>query len=440
MPNPVDVRKLKDQLEKAQAKDKRADVAKILAELERAEPDNPGWSHRLGDAERRQGNTTRAVLAYERAVRRYEKGGFLARAVAMAKTILTLDPKRTDVLESIQQDDARDVSRKSRAGTQGSVSPASVTEQASMLEPATDVAPDEVRFADQPDTEVVFDLTAEELEILDVEWVEPAASAEKRTAERLSVLPLFALFAEVPRAALMAMAEASELVELGPGDTVVRAGDMADALYAIVQGSVRVVIPGLGHEVRQSLREGEVFGEACLLTDEPRHADVVVDEPLTALRIPKQTLDELVKAHAEVGAVLMNLLTRRLLVNLIKTSPLFAALDVETRRELARMFELRKAERGTVLAEIGKRGDGLYIPLTGMLEVTGDGGTTRSVSAGALVGQGSLLGQRASRVSVRTRGDTLMLRLSSSRFMELVTQFPTVLEQLSAIAVTDTLS
>jgi hypothetical protein len=33
-----------------------------------------------------------------------------------------------------------------------------------------------------------------------------------------------------------------------------------------------------------------------------------------------------------------------------------------------------------------------------------------------------------------------MLRLSSSRFMELVTQFPTVLEQLSAIAVTDTLS
>lgn len=447
------------------AKDKLKEAADALLQLEHAEQNNPRWSHRLGDLQRRLGHEPQAISAYERAVDRYAKSGFLARAVAMAKTISAIDPSRGDVLSRIQQDDARDLKRKSKveeapavreskavaepaAAPQPAEAPAEretqheLAERAQVLTPAVDAADDEIRFVDQDEAEIAFDLTEEELEIVEASppSVPPPAPPPDRAAERLAVLPLFALFAEVPREALLAMARASDLVELAPGEVVVRTGDPADSLYAIVEGSVRVLIPGLGHEARQPLREGEVFGEACLLTDEPRHADVVVAEQLTALRIPKHTLDALVKAHAEVGTVLMNLLTRRLLVNLIKTSPIFAALDLDTRREVARLFEIRKATEGTTLVEAKKRGDGLYIPLTGKLEVTRADGTTRKLGAGSVVGQGTFLGQAASSYTVRTLGDTVMLRLASSRLMELVTQYPTVLEQLSTGGIDDQLA
>jgi hypothetical protein len=66
---------------------------------------------------------------------------------------------------------------------------------------------------------------------------------------------------------------------------------------------------------------------------------------------------------------LLELLTRRLLGNLLQSSPLFQEFDAHSRQELAQLFEIRRAPRGMVLAEIGKVMDGLYINLTGTLEV-----------------------------------------------------------------------
>ncbi len=468
------VKNLKGRFEAAMLKDRLKEAADLLVQLERAESGNPRWPHRLGDVQRRMGNQPLAIEAYERAVDRYAKTGFLARAVAMAKTITGIDPSRSDVLSRIQQDDARDLkfrpkreahrpaaaSLRPAAAGRVSVRPAPLSsvpvpsiapdlplpidhdlaEAASALTPAADVAEDEIRFVDQEEDEVVFDLTEDELSFAVPGVLAVSAPEPDHAAERLAVLPLFALFTDVPREALLAMAEASELVELAPGATVIRTGDKADALYAIVEGSVRVIIPHLGDKIGLPLREGDVFGEACLLTNEPRHADIVVAEQLTALRIPKRTLDALIRTHAEVGSVLMNLLTRRLLVNLLRTSPLFAALDRDTRREVARLFEVRRASSGTILVEEQKRGDGLYIPLTGKLEVTRRDGGFALLPAGSVVGQATFLGQGASTCTVRTVGDTVMLRLASSRLMELVSTYPTVLEELSAVGADDVLA
>lgn len=471
------LKQLKDRVEAAMLKDKLKEAADLLGQLERAEPTNPRWSHRLGDLQRRMGNNVLSIAAYERAVDRYAKTGFIARAVAMAKTITGIDPSRTDVLARIQQDDARGLKARPKPAVSLvptlahistpevvrsapalplpapaleaeslSLPPAEVEHElagrAAALTPAADAADDEIRFADQEDAEITFDLSEEELEVLPAKaaGVPPPVPEPDRAAKSLAVLPLFALFADVPREALLAMASASELIEVGPDETLIRRGDPADSLYAIVEGSVRVIIPGLDQEARQPLREGEIFGEACLLTDEARHADVVSAEPLTALRIPKATIDALVKAHAEVGSVLTGLLTRRLLVNLIKTSPVFAALDMDTRREVARLFEIRKATSGTVLVQAKKRGDGLYIPLTGKLEVTRADGSAHVLPAGTIVGQDTFLGHAASSHTVRTIGDTVMLRLASSRLMELVTQYPMVLEQLSAVTIDEALA
>ena len=54
-------------------------------------------------------------------------------------------------------------------------------------------------------------------------------------------------------------------------------------------------MPGSDDKTHVRLGEGDVFGESCLLTNEPRRADVVADGHLVALRIPKQTLSYLVR-------------------------------------------------------------------------------------------------------------------------------------------------
>lgn len=431
------VKKLKDQLELAVAKDRNKDAVDLLARLERLEPDNARWSHRLGDVQRRLGQAVLAVQAYERAVQRYEKSGFLPRAIAMAKTILTLDATRTDVLASIQQEDAQSMRGRVLHHSSAQRSEAR-NAQPQKLTAAIDAASDEVRFAD---AEPLIEL---DVPILDVEALVslvppppdggPGLESEAdRTAERVALLPFFALFSDVPRAALLGLASASELVEAEPGSTVIRRGDPADAMFGIISGSVRVLAPAFEGESPPRLGEGEIFGEACLLTDEPRHADVVVEEQLTALRIPKHTLDTLVVQHEEVGHVLINLLTVRLLGLLMRTSPLFSALDPETQREVIGLFEIRTASEGTVVQQAGKRGDGLYIPLTGKLEISRPSGLTFIEPAGTIVGQSTLLGRTASPNTVRTLGDTVMLRLPSTRFIELVTQYPTVLAQLSEL-------
>jgi CRP-like cAMP-binding protein len=249
---------------------------------------------------------------------------------------------------------------------------------AAELEIAPDVAPNEVRFSNAPPAMAVgVDVTREEM-------TPREASAKKDSlppqpsAARLSRLPLFPLFAEVPREALAELVRGSVLVDLEDGATVMRMGDPADALYGIIEGSVSMVVPG--QKLKLTLAEGDVFGESCLLPGEKRHADVVVQGHLLALRIPNEVLARLFKAHQRLAEVLLELLTRRLLGNLLQSSHLFAEFDAEGRKELAQLFEIRRARRGIFLAEAGKKMDGLYINLTGTLEVMEPGAAVLPVA------------------------------------------------------------
>src|SRR5438045_2297566 len=92
-------RELRDKVDDALRRGKLEEALDALEGLEFLEPEVPRWPHRKGDLLRRLGHTERAVSAYEMAVRLYADSGFVARAVAMAKTILGIDPSRTDVLE-----------------------------------------------------------------------------------------------------------------------------------------------------------------------------------------------------------------------------------------------------------------------------------------------------------------------------------------------------
>jgi CRP-like cAMP-binding protein len=447
-----DVANLRELVNAALRKDKFDTALELYGELEALEPQEPRWPHRKGDLLARLGRIGLAVASFERAVDLYAAEGFLTRAVAMAKVILGFDPKRTDVIERLDPEAARELHRRHRTialrrslrapagGRVSQLSPAPYP----ALSPAADAGDDEVRFVNTPSIEL--DVTAFEIGArtsfpeITVEGMgaepfgltsEPEARAP--TADELAMLPAFPVFAELPRDAFRTLVARAELVELRDGEVVVRTGEPADSLYAIVEGQARVDVPGADAAEPVILTEGDVLGESCLVAGATRKADVTAVGALVALRIAEADLEALLEAYPPIGDVLFDLLTRRVVGNLMRASPLFAGFDLATRSEIARLFEARKAADGQTIVEREKRSDGLYVLLAGTLELTADG-ASELVEPITMIGQGSLLSHAPASHTVRSLGEALLLRLPASRFLELAAVYPTVLEGLSELS------
>ncbi len=584
-------RKLREKLEKLLETNKNEPAVELLAQLMELEPKNVRWAHKRGDLLRKLGKNMDAVTCYEAAVDIYADQGFIARAVAMAKTVLNLDPSRIDILERVDPNAAQQLHRQQRAGAistrpgaagakrhsmvldddlpppptaaapakrhpmlldddapapppptaakrpapvppapaprapvpapplpalprpvavtkaapaplappapqvQPHVQPSAARPAAEPAKPAVRVprrrpvtldklslpppvsrlsapvpsrdvvpaaprAPDvaaiygealggveelhadpnapanETRFSNTPPRRgISLSFTDAELEprqrVPEVESERP----EPPSASKLSKLPLFPLFAEVPKDALAEMIAKTDLVELGHGEFVMRKGDPGDVLYGIIEGSVSVIVPG--QQTRLTLAEGDVFGESCLLQDEKRHADVVVEGKLVALRISRDVLTQLLGRHPKLAEVLLELLTRRLLGNLLQSSPLFQEFDGAGRRELAAMFEIRRAPSGTMLAIVGKRMDGLYISLTGTLAVNQPGAPERIAPPGSMFGQSTLLSNASSQVDIKARVHMIVLRLPASAFTQVAMQYPMILARLAELSASE---
>lgn len=405
------------------------DALHLYDELDSLESTEPRWPHRKGDLYRRIGHSDAACTSYAIAVERYSALGFVARAAALAKLIVRLDPSREAVLSRVDAEPAKALHRQERGER------APLKERALPLV-AKESAEDEVRFVDVGNETMDLDLSG--LELVDETALneddlifldDPHDVGEKprrRKSEDLARLPAMPLFAEIPSEALSLLLIECSLVELQKDDLLVRKDEVADALYVICEGEAEVQSDARHKRVR--IHEGDVVGESCLLDDVKRQADVRAVGPLSALRISKTTLDTTVNAHPEVGHVLEELLSRRLVANFLHTSPMFAAFDSDSRQQLARLFELRSASFGTRLLEKGKRSDGVYIVLLGQLAVSDD-----LLGPGGIVGQRSLLVHEPSANTVECVTDAMLLRLPRERFTELASMYPPVLATLTEL-------
>lgn len=97
-----------------------------------------------------------------------------------------------------------------------------------------------------------------------------------------------------------------------PGDTIIRQGDPGDLFYLIRSGTVEVRI----HDGRQektvaTLTEGQYFGEAALITNEPRNATVIAKEESVFYALDKQNFHTVLKESASFEEELRQALFNR---------------------------------------------------------------------------------------------------------------------------------
>lgn len=407
--------------------------------MEKQKPGEPRWAHRRGDLLQRMGRKSDAVIAYERAVDLYAAQGFVARAAAMAKLILAIDPSKGDVLERVDPQAARRLHRENRALIVTADGPSSAdtdgppTDTQSLI---TDALPlirdrsapaDETRFTKPEKTE---DVT---LEFTTVELLQRASPSDPLVSQRpsaasLAQLPSMPLFAEVPRNVLHALVRESTLVDVDDGQRLTTAGTSAAALYVLVEGNA---VGQRGSDFQTMLLgEGDVAGVSCLLANVTYGEDVIACGRVRALRISKLLLDRLVAEHPSFGDVLLEVLSRRLIATLLRTSPIFTVFDETTRGQIARLFEVRRAAAGTRLVEAGKRSDGMYLPLHGRLVVrTVEGRRLGNMELGRAIGHESLLTREASQVTIEAMSDVLVLRMPVPRFSDLLMRRPDIVQR-----------
>lgn len=100
------------------------------------------------------------------------------------------------------------------------------------------------------------------------------------TAERVAALSSVPLLAGLTQTQLDRLARSSGEGIYPAGDLIVRQGEKGSGLFLLLDGTAEV---RRGGEVRTVLGPGQFFGEAALLVDAPRTADVRATSDVTCL-------------------------------------------------------------------------------------------------------------------------------------------------------------
>ncbi|RKI54040.1 tetratricopeptide repeat protein [Corallococcus sp. AB049A] len=232
-----------------------------------------------------------------------------------------------------------------------------------------------------------------------------------------------------------------------------RAGELLRAVAALVMARV----PGTRFDVVHTVAERFALPPGALaptfawvpdgkdpgvpvLASVGREAFVALVEALEVrersvlLEFKRQSLARVSAAHPEVDAAVHAFYQRRLVENLLRTSPLFTNLPPALKQAMSREFDLRAVPAGEVLLTQGQPGDAFYLLLRGQvqlsLEQRGRIVLLPELREGDVFGEISLLLDKPVSATVRTRTPCVVLRLERAAFERHVVTQPGLKGQL----------
>lgn len=116
--------------------------------------------------------------------------------------------------------------------------------------------------------------------------------------DKLTLLRESSLFAGLAGEELYPVAEIAERVTYGVGESVVKEGDPGDAVFVVLEGTLRVSREG--RELRE-INRGATFGEMALLDGAPRSATIDTVTSAALLRIPREEFEGLLDESPELA-------------------------------------------------------------------------------------------------------------------------------------------
>ena len=244
------------------AKDYPKALRAIEIELQK-NPENLNLRLRQADILELAGNRKGAIFVLHDIAEGQAVDGFYARAIAVYKKILRLDPEQ-DVhsqLARLIEDDRKSKTADLRRRKTG----AALSEQAS------------------------------------------------EDAQDLKELAASSLFASFNREALVEVLASTEVRSYDAGDIIVTEGEAGSSLFLIVSGIVKVFTKTEdgANLLLAELGLGDFFGEVSLLTGRPRTATITAHTDVTTIELERTSFDAIVRNHPEVRTTLEDFYKRR---------------------------------------------------------------------------------------------------------------------------------
>lgn len=361
------------------------------------------------------GQKEAAVRTLKVGARDLLRRGFVLSALGLARDAIGLDPDSADVaalLDAIH------------AAGQGN----ETAERPRMPPPV----PPPIEALERPH----FQVSRDDLIRMTVEL----GTTEPPETPGTEVLPL-PLFQEISVQAFRQLIPGLQFLKLPAGADVVREGETGDGLYTIIRGEVEVDQNG---RTLARLGAGSFFGELSLFIAKPRVATVRTRMPTELFEIRKGQVEALAAQFPDFGAGLAQFARRRLLSNVVATSPIFQPLQPEKRRQLLEAFKTYGAEAGEVVIREGGPPDGLYVVLEGQFEVSkadaGEQVVVTYLQPGEVFGEIGLLKNQDATATVTASERSLVLFLPREEFDAAVADNPQArayLDELSEARLAD---
>ena len=253
------------------------------------------------------------------------------------------------------------------------------------------------------------------------------------------------LFSALEKEGLRALISAFEMITVPAGEEVVVQGEEGSEAYIVARGELEVRRTPEGPDedghvmTLARLMSGALFGEMALLSRAPRAASVVACRPSILLVARRDALEAVAEKRPEVGIELAAHCRRRMVANLVRTSPVLIAVDPAERPALVERFETKVFEKGEKLIAEGQDTSGLHLIASGGIAIVGhEGGEPFVIStlgAGDVVGEVALVLRRKANADVVAVHPTVTLFLPREEFLTLVHDHPAILQSLYLLAV-----
>jgi cAMP-dependent protein kinase regulator len=276
-----------------------------------------------------------------------------------------------------------------------------------------------------------------------------AAKAVRASAEHLLTLPsgeaalsAAPLFSSLDHGALRTFVEIFEPKLFASGVRVMDEGTPGGEAFVVARGEVDVSrlmlrLSGPVHLAR--LGPGALVGEMALLSRAPRTATVTVASPAILLVARKKDLDSAVTKSPELGREFAEHCRRRMLDNLLKTSPILRSVNPTERADLVQRFAIRAFEPGERLITQATPTEGLFLVASGEVQIvyqepSGDKTVMARLGPGEVLGEVALVLRRPASADVIAIHPTVTLLLPRERFLEAVRAHPQVFVDLYELA------
>ena len=398
------VSRVKDKAEALFSAGKFTDALEAYEKIKPYGVKDPRINLRMGDIARKVDDKV-AVEHYKDAINNFVKSGFVIKAVAVCKMVISIDPSQQEIQTKLAE---------LYTGTQGAGGVGDGPKP-SVAAPGPPQSPQANAQA------------------------QPPASPAKPAAPALK-LPRVPLFSDFNEAEFLEVIKKVRSKDYPSGAYLFREGDRGDSIFIISDGTVEVTGSAKDGKtvVLATLTEGAIFGEYGFFSNAKRSTGVKATSDSTILELTKTDLDDIISRHKRVSEVLFKFYKERVVDRLMGLSDIFMPMSEDDRLEILKRLTLVKAVKGSSIVKEGEMGDTMYLIKNGKVAVwvrdrAGKIMTIKELGEGDFFGEIALATSRPRVANVSAMEDVELVAFSRPMIKDILQKYPAVKNALERI-------